>query len=215
MSVGLAADTGGGSGMYKPPVTNRAESAPPPAPKKAERPAEESQVDPNVFTQEKPKPKRKQPAPTRRPPPKKQEPPKERAGLIPRESDPGKGTPGGSAGSGGGFGSGRGVQIGSGSGDTGEIDSWYIRQVEQRVGKNWLQTSLGTLQRVQAVATFLVQPNGQITDIQLEKRSGISSVDRAVMRAIQASTPLPPLPYELRSRSVRFKAVFEYPTTSR
>ncbi|MFZ0430233.1 MAG: energy transducer TonB [Acidobacteriota bacterium] len=211
VSVGLSADTGGGAGMYKPPVTNRAESAPPPQPKKSEPVTEETQVPPEVFTQTKPKPKPKEPEPPRRPPPKKPEPPKERAGLIPRESDPGKGTPGGAAGSGGGFGPGRGVQVGSGSGETGTIDSWYIRQVEQRVGKNWLQTSLGSLQRVEAVATFLVQPDGQIAEIQLERRSGVSSVDLAVMRAIQASNPLPPLPYELRSRSVRFKAVFEYP----
>ncbi len=207
VSVGLAADTGGGAGMYKPPVTNRAESAPAPPPKKAEPTTEESKVAPEVFTEEKPKPKPKEPEPRRPPPKQKTEPPKPRAGLIPRESDPGKGTPGGAAG--------RGVQIGSGSGDSGQIDSWYIRQVEQRVGQNWLQTSLGSLQKVQAVATFLVQPNGQITDIELERRSGVSSVDLAVMRAIQASNPLPPLPYELRSRSVRFRAVFEYPTTPR
>ncbi len=215
VSVGLAADTGGGAGMYKPPVTNRAESAPPPPPKKAERAVDESTVPPNVFTQEKPKPKPKEPEPPHRSRLKKETPPKQRAGLIPRESDPGKGTPGGAAGSGGGFGTGRGVQIGSGSGEGGQIDSWYIRQVEQRVGKNWLQTSLGSLKKVQAVATFLVLPSGQITDIQLEQRSGVSSVDLAVIRAIQASNPLPPLPYELRSRSVRFKAVFEYPTTAR
>lgn len=215
VSVGLAADTGGGSGMYKAPVTNRAESAPPPPAKKAEPVTEESKVAPEVFTREKPKPKPKEPEPPRRPPKKEPEPAKQRAGLIPRESDPGKGSPGGAVGSGGGFGGGRGVQIGSGSGESGQIDSWYIRQVEQRVGQNWLQTSLGSLQKVQAVATFLVQPSGQITDIQLVERSGVSSVDLAVMRAIHASNPLPPLPYELRSRPVRFKAVFEYPTTPR
>jgi TonB family protein len=92
------------------------------------------------------------------------------------------------------------------------IDSWYIRQVEQRVGQNWLQTSLGNLnQRVEAIATFVVRANGQIVNIELEKRSGVRSVDLAVQRAIQATNPLPPLPLEFRGRSVRFQAVFEYP----
>jgi len=213
VSVGLAADTGGGAGMYKPPITSRADSAPPAPPAKPEAPVEETAIPDNVFTKEKDKPKPKPPEPERRPPPKKQEPEEktEKKGLIPRESDPGKGTQGGS-GVGGGFGSGRGVLIGSGTGEGGSIDSWYVRQVEQRVGQNWLQTSLGKLERrVQAVATFVVQANGQISDIQLESRSGIRSVDLAVMRAIQAANPLPPLPYELRNRTVRFKAVFEYP----
>jgi TonB family protein len=213
VSVGLAADTGGGAGMYKPPITSRPDSAPPPPPSKPEPTVDETTVPADVFTKEIEKPKPKPPEPERRPPPKKEpEPTPDRKGLIPRESDPGKDTQGGSGGVGGGFGSGRGVLIGSGSGDGGAIDSWYVRQVEQRVGQNWLQTSLGRLERrVEAVATFVVQANGQITDIQLETRSGISSVDLAVMRAIQAANPLPPLPYELRSRTVRFKAVFEYP----
>ena len=111
------------------------------------------------------------------------------------------------------MGTGSGVSIGSGSGEEEGIQSWYIRQVEQRVGQNWLQTSLGGRadRRVQAIAAFVVSPNGQISQVTLEKRSGITSVDLAIQRAIQASNPLPPLPYELRGRTVRFQAVFEYP----
>ena len=213
ISVGLAADTGGGAGMIRPPVTTRPESAPPP-PRPPEPVVEEREVPADVFTQTPPEPDTKPPPePRRRPPPPQREPEStaERPGLIPREADPGHGAPGGSGGSGGGFGTGRGVLVGSGSGE-GVVDSWYVRQVEQRIGQNWLQTSLGQLgRRVDAVATFTVQRDGRITDIRLEKSSGVSSVDLAVQRAIQASTPLPPLPYELRSRTVVFRAVFEYP----
>ncbi|GAB4244211.1 MAG: hypothetical protein Kow00109_20090 [Acidobacteriota bacterium] len=208
ISVGLAADLGGGAGMIKPPVTPRAESAPPVERKAAEEPPAE-----NVF-EEKPqeKPKPPPPAPSRRrPQPKPQQAANDRAGLIPREADPGMGPRGGGGGGGGGFGSGRGVSIGSGTGESGRIESWYIRQVEQRVGQNWLQTSLGRMEKVQAEATFVVQPNGRITDVRLEKSSGVNAVDLAVLRAIQASDPLPPLPPDLRHRSVRFRAVFEYP----
>ncbi|GAB4125119.1 MAG: hypothetical protein Kow001_21580 [Acidobacteriota bacterium] len=209
VSVGLAADPGGGAGMYKPPITSRPESAPP-----EERPPEpvvKQQVPEEVFAQEKAKPKPKPPEP-RRPATRKQEPaPPPREGLIPREADPGKGPASAGGGTGGGLGSGRGVSVGSGTGE-GTIESWYIRQVEQRVGQNWLQTSLGNLERpVEAVASFVVHPDGQITDITIEQRSGISAVDLAVQRAIQASNPLPRLPYELRGRTVRFRAVFEYP----
>ncbi|HRV07005.1 MAG TPA: TonB family protein [Acidobacteriota bacterium] len=208
ISVGLAADLGGGSGMIKPPVTPRAESAPPVEKKETAEPETE-----NTFSQlPEPKPETPPPAPSRRRPPREEKEPKQtKPGLIPRESDPGMGARGGGGGSGGGFGSGRGLAIGSGTGEAGQIESWYIRQVEQRVGQNWLQTSLGRMEKVQVEATFVVQPNGRITDVRLEKSSGVAAVDLAVLRAIQASDPLPPLPVELRHRSVRFRAVFEYP----
>ena len=212
VSVGLAADIGGGEGMYKPPVTPRADTAPPPP---APKPEEAAPVEPaptqDVFAEEKKKPKKKQVDP-QQPKVQPKSEPKSKQGLIPREPDPGKGPSAGGGGTGGGFGSGRGVSIGSGQGQDQGIESWYIRQVEQRVGQNWLQTSLGQLEkRVQAVATFVVNPDGRITGVELEKSSGISSVDLAVQRAIMASTPLPKLPYELRGRTVVFKAVFEYP----
>jgi TonB family protein len=216
VSVGLAADVGGGEGMVKPPVTPRADSAPPPPPAPAEPPAEPEEVPEEVFTETKEPPKPKPPEPRRPPPQQTEEPKPTREGLIPRAPDPGKGPAAGGGGSGGGFGTGRGVSVGSGAGAEGTIDSWYVRQVEQRVGDNWFQTSLGDSGRVvEAVATFVVNPNGQITDVQLEKSSGIGSVDLAVQRAIHASNPLPPLPFELRGRTVRFRAVFQYPPVSR
>ena len=211
VSVGLSADISGGAGMYKPAITPRPATAPPP--KEVEK--KESEPPPptqEVFLEKKASVKKKQTSEPERKPKSKPEP-AQKKGLIPREPDPGKGGPAsGTGGSGGGFGSGRGVSIGSGSGEEAGIDSWYIRQVEQRVSQNWLQTSLGRLNRpVEAIASFVVRSNGQIENIQLQQPSGISSVDRAAMRAIHASNPLPPLPYELRGRSVRFQAVFEYP----
>lgn len=220
MSVGLAADIGGGAGMYKSPITPRPEAAPPqeetrkqtavepePAP---EQPVFEQQTSKKIAAP--PAEKKKEPTP----PPRlnrNEQAEAARPGQIPRKSDPGKGPAGGGGGSGGGFGGGQGVSIGSGTGE-GNVNSWYIRQVEQRVGQNWLQTSLGDpskMQQVQAVASFVVTSSGRITDIEIEKESGVRSVDLAVMRAIQASTPLPPLPGEFRGKSVRFQAIFEYP----
>lgn len=210
VSVGLSAEIGGGAGMYKQSVEPKPEVAPPPPPK----PAAAQPVPPkeNVFLEKKTQSK-KQPKASQQRAEKSKTDASEKKGLIPQEPEPGKGGPAsGSGGSGGGFGTGRGVSVGSGTGGEEGIDSWYIRQVEQRVGQNWLQTSLGRLSSpVEAVATFVVRSGGQIENIELQQRSGISSVDRAVLRAIQASNPLPPLPYEFRGRSVRFQAVFEYP----
>ena len=216
LSVGLAADIGGGAGMYKAPITPRPEAAPPQE-DTSRRNVREVEPEPEqpVFeqstTKKTPAKPPEQEAPTTPRLHQNQQAETSRPGQIPRESEPGKGPTGGGGGSGGGFGGGQGVSIGSGTGE-GNVNSWYIRQVEQRVGQNWLQTSLGELSsQVQVVASFVVTSSGIITDIEIEERSGIRSVDLAVMRAIQASTPLPPLPGEFRGRSVRFQAVFEYP----
>jgi TonB family protein len=203
--------------MYKAPITPRPEAAPPQEEKRSVQTQEpEPEPEQPVFeksesTKTKPKTTTKKEAPPTPRLHRNEQAETSRPGQIPRKSEPGKGPTGGGGGTGGGFGGGQGVSVGSGTGE-GNINSWYIRQVEQRVGQNWLQTSLGDFQnQVQAIASFLVTSSGRITDIEIEKKSGISSVDLAVMRAIQASNPLPPLPSEFRGRSIRFQAVFEYP----
>ncbi|MCH8819532.1 MAG: TonB C-terminal domain-containing protein, partial [Acidobacteria bacterium] len=186
----------GGAGMYKPSIVPRPEAVPPP-PAVEPPPAKEA-----VFEQKG--------APERTPPPSPTQAPS--PGAIPQPPDPGSGgTQGGAPGSGGGFGGGQGVTIGSGTGQ-GTMDSWYVRQVEQRVGQNWLKTSLGQLSRtVHTVISFEISSNGSLENIQIEQRSGIRSVDLAAERAVRASGPLPPLPFEFRQRRVKFVAHFEYP----
>ena len=203
VTVGLTAQLSGGAGMYMPAITPRPAAVPPqPKPPETTKPAPVD--DRNVFLEK----SRKQKSPEK---PVKN-PATPQTGQIPTTPEPGAGGPGGgSLGAGGGLGGGFGVAIGAGSGE-GVIDSWYVRQVEQRVGANWLKTSQGQLNRpVTSVVGFTVEPNGAITDIQVEARSGILSVDLAAERAVRASNPLPPLPYELRGRRVRFAAHFDYP----
>ncbi len=216
MSVGLAAEIGGGAGMYKAPITPRPEAAPPQENTRRQKVTEpEPEPEAPVFEKQSakapPKPAARKTPPTTQRLHRNEQAETARPGQIPRKSEPGKGPAGGGGGSGGGFGGGQGVSIGSGTGE-GNVNSWYIRQVEQRVGQNWLQTSLGDPSaQVQTVASFVVTSSGRITDIEIEKESGIRSIDLAVMRAIQASNPFPPLPGEFRGKSVRFQAVFVYP----
>lgn len=214
VSVGLAADLGGGAGMYKPAVTPRVQAAPPPRTKRKQEVTPKPAPDQIEFQQ---KTSRK-----RRSRPKKKAPVPSRAGSkdsqsdaraqVPRKADAGSGGTGGApSGSGGGFGGGQGVRVGSGTGQEG-LHSWYARQVEQRVGQNWLRASLGGLARpVETVVSFEVLRNGRIHRINLEQASGVRAVDLAAQRAIRASSPLPALPPELRNRRVRFVTYFQYP----
>ena len=214
VAVGLAADLGGGAGMYKPAVTPRVQAAPPPQTKSKKEVTPEAAPDQTEFQQ---KVSRK-----RRPRKQKKAAVASRAGSkdsnsdaraqVPRKADAGSGGAGGApSGAGGGFGGGQGVRVGAGTGQEG-IHSWYARQVEQRVGQNWLRSSLGTLPKpVETVVSFEVMRNGRIHRIQLERPSGVRTVDLAAQRAIRASSPLPALPPELRNRRVRFVTYFQYP----
>ena len=215
ISVGLTEEPSGGTGMYKPSLLPRPEALSPSPPKaEPEAKSEPTQPDETAFVEPvspgRKKPKQS-PKATKVDAKKRSEAPS-RPGLIPRKPEPGHGGPGTtSAGSGGGSGGGHGVSIGTGSGE-GVIESWYARQVEQRIGQNWLKTSLGHIgQPVQTVIRFEIRPSGAIENVRLRKGSGIRSVDLAAERAVRASDPLPPLPYEFGGRRVSFVAYFEYP----
>ena len=214
VSVGLAADLGGGAGMYKPAVTPRVQAAPPPPAKRKQEvtpKAAPDQVEFQQKTSRKRRPRKKKPAAVPSRAGSKDSQSKAQA-QVPRKADAGSGGTGGApTGSGGGFGGGQGVRVGSGTGQEG-LHSWYARQVEQRVGQNWLRSSLGNLARpVETVVSFEVQRNGHIYRIRLEQPSGVPAVDLAAQRAIRASSPLPALPPELRNRRVRFVTYFQYP----
>lgn len=211
MTVGLTETLGGGAGMYKPAIEARPTAVPPPVRKEAEESVKTvPEPDSNVFLEKGKSRKKTDRSKALKTTPKGQ--PEPLPGQIPTTPEPGAGGIGGrSSGSGGGMGGGVGVLIGTGTGP-GLIDSWYVRQVEQRIGANWLKTSLGELgQPVQSIVSFDVDANGSIQNIVLEKRSGIMAVDLAAERAVRASHPLPPLPLELRGRRVRFAAHFDYP----
>ena len=201
--VALSGEVTGGAGNVAPALTPapqvvKREKAPR-APEKPEKAVELPTFrDPNPDTRKEDK---EAPAPPR---PEQGADPV--AGTIPAEALAGiGGQPGGLPGSA------TGLRIGSGQGGPG-VASWYVRQLEQRIARNWLQAPLGGITgRVLTQISFAIAPGGHIENIQVLESSGDSGVDRAAQRAVQASSPLPPLPVELRGRRVEFVAHFEYP----
>jgi len=199
VTVGLSSELSGGSGMYKPSVTPKPSASLPATSRKGTQETKSK----NVFVEKK---KRRSSSRTAQKFNKKTK--RVVSGAIPRQPDSGSG---GVAGSRGVLGGGQGVMIGSGTG-AGVMDSWYARQVEQRIGQNWLKTSLGRLsQSVQTIVSFEIRANGVIKNVKVQKNSGLATVDLAAQRAVMASSPLPPLPYEFRHRLVKFTAYFRYP----
>ncbi len=99
-----------------------------------------------------------------------------------------------------------------GGGDFGSRFSWYVDAVRSRVSSNWLQSTVEPSLRFapRAVVTFDILRNGTITNVQILRSSGNSSVDGSVMRAVLGSNPAPPLPNEYSGNKVSVEFWFDF-----
>ena len=107
-----------------------------------------------------------------------------------------------------------GMQFGSqgGGGEFGSRYSWYVDAVQRRVSGNWLQSTVDPALRFapRAVVTFDILRNGAIANVQMLQTSGNASVDSSVVRAVQGSNPLQPLPSDYSGNKVSVEFWFDF-----
>lgn len=70
---------------------------------------------------------------------------------------------------------------------------YYLNRVVTVISGNWVRPPVGSGIR-QAVFYFRIQREGEITDLRLSESSTSERFDEAAQRAIESSSPLPPLP---------------------
>ncbi len=77
-----------------------------------------------------------------------------------------------------------------------EMMDIYRAEIPYRINENWAFSSqlAGNIGKIEAVVVVKIMPDGQIADIWFEKRSGNRYLDDSAYKAIQKSSPLPPLP---------------------
>ena len=101
---------------------------------------------------------------------------------------------------------------GTSGGDFGSRFSWYVQAVQQRISRNWLQSTidpgLSTAPRV--VVTFDILRSGQMVNIQITQSSNNYSVDNSAIRAVQNSSPLNALPSEYNGSKVSVEFWFDF-----
>ncbi len=106
---------------------------------------------------------------------------------------PGSGSPGGT------------VQ-GQGNTDFTTRYGWYIAGAKRRVAPNWnvlfLDPSVRNSQTLHCVISFTIMHDGSVKNLRIAQSSGNSSWDNSGLRAIQSSTPFPPLPNDWASPDV-------------
>ncbi|MDO9210810.1 MAG: cell envelope integrity protein TolA [Deltaproteobacteria bacterium] len=72
----------------------------------------------------------------------------------------------------------------------------YYNLIWQRIRSVWVlpEGVLGGKKNLETIITIRIAKDGQIEDIQFEKKSGNPYLDESALRAIKKANPLPPLP---------------------
>lgn len=84
---------------------------------------------------------------------------------------------------------------------------YYIERMVTIIGLNWFKPA--QIVQVNPVVHFQIQRDGTVTDARIVTSSGLPFVDRAALRAVIASSPLPPLPAEYAGPHLGIQVVFE------
>ena len=76
--------------------------------------------------------------------------------------------------------------------------AWYLKQVRRKLSAKWAapEGSLLPGQEAKSRVYFRIQRGGRIVDARMENESGVFLFDQSVLRALEKSSPMPPLPTE-------------------
>jgi TonB family protein len=90
--------------------------------------------------------------------------------------------------------------------------AWYVASMRMRISGNWLLApiSANITSAPRVYLTFAIKRDGTITDVEMTQGSGVPEVDRSALRAILASSPLPPLPPDYAGDSVNVQFYFDF-----
>jgi periplasmic protein TonB len=111
-------------------------------------------------------------------------------------------------GTGGPVGTGGNVGVGGATFDQPDFNySYYIERMLVTIGMNWFKPAESV--PISPMIRFRIERDGTVTDPQVERSSGLPFVDRAALRAVIASSPLPPLPQEFGGRYLGVHLIFE------
>jgi len=191
------------AGSLRAPEPVRAEPAPPPAAEKPKilKPPEEEEPPPSkkaVLIPSKKEEKKPTPPPATRP----GRAPTARVSLPSAGDESSGGVSAAAPGAGGSAG------IGSLRLDQADFKyPVYIERLVSIISMNWFKPA--QLVTTNPVIHFEIERDGTIADPRIVTSSGLPFVDRAALRAVIASSPLPPLPAEYGGPHLGIQVVFE------
>jgi len=87
--------------------------------------------------------------------------------------------------------------------------SYYLNVVLSRISDNWLNPYAGEAKVLTATVVFVIERDGTVKDVKLEKKSGDGSYDASCERALLVLDRLPPLPPEFTGQRLKLHLEFE------
>jgi TonB family protein len=87
--------------------------------------------------------------------------------------------------------------------------SYYLNVVLTRISDNWLNPYAGEANVLTATVVFVIERDGTVTGVQVEKKSGDAAYDASCERALLVLDKLPPLPPEFTGPRLKLHLEFE------
>lgn len=88
--------------------------------------------------------------------------------------------------------------------------AYYLNIILARIADNWVNPCAGQPTPYNATVFFVVERDGTLRGVKLEKGSGNQGYDGSCERALLVTEKLPPLPPEFTGRELRLHLEFEY-----
>ncbi len=88
--------------------------------------------------------------------------------------------------------------------------SYYLNVILTRINDNWMNPHAGSGKTLSATVMFVIERDGSVRDVKLEKKSGDAAYDASCERALLVTDKLPPLPPEFTGPRLKLHLEFEH-----
>ncbi len=90
--------------------------------------------------------------------------------------------------------------------------AYYVETLRNRISVSWYNSLVepGGRGRFLTSVYFRINRDGSITDLKVEKKSGLAALDLSALRAVESAAPFPPLPADFRSAYLGVFFEFEW-----
>jgi len=87
--------------------------------------------------------------------------------------------------------------------------SYYLNVILTRISDNWINPYVGSAKTLTATVMFVIERDGTVKDVKIEKKSSDASYDASCERALLVIDRLPPLPPEFTGPRLKLHLEFE------
>jgi len=103
------------------------------------------------------------------------------------------------------------IGVVGGTGDFGTRYAWYVKVIQQKVQENWMKYEVdpGIKDARRVYLTWEVTRDGSPKNVQIEQSSGVPSLDRSAVNALQRIDTFGPLPSDYSGSKISVEWYFD------